>query len=230
MRTILTTYFNHGLDPQRGVLWPNNVETVMPLLESVRGTNTRFVCLYNKGVQTPESTNMTQWVEVEPKTENPLHSRWFAYRDYLAANPKINKLWIVDATDTERLKPAFADMLPDRLYVGDEYNNDLDIPYMHNQALPIRFEGYFEFLNQRRKARLLNAGVIGGFYPIVFEFVNAMCNEMQGNFRHGLPPGDMPLFNYVCYKHFDDRLSYGRHITTRFKMFEKDTGAIWRHK
>lgn len=81
------------------------------------------------------------------------------------------------------------------------------------------------------KTPLLNAGVIGGRYDIVMEFLDRICDMIGILPELSLEDTDMSLFNWVLYSHFNGRFEAGPSVTTTFKAFDyKNKQAIWRHK
>jgi hypothetical protein len=137
------------------------------------------------------------------------------------------KVFMVDSTDVEVLKNPFDYIKKDILYVGDEMKAVKD-PWIKKQfdRTNIDYSGFFDEFGTYP---LLNAGVIGGYYDIVLEFL-AKNTDIHREYSVGLEEStDMAVFNYTVYNHFLDRHEHGPHINTPFK-FNKYTDAIFKHK
>lgn len=223
---FLSCYFTSQPDPQ-GRKFPNTIDLLLPLIKSVK--QTRLVILHDNlpdsEIEKVKGYNVT-FEKVE--TSIPVyHQRWVSYREYLMKN----KLWIenvmcLDGTDTEILKePRFREW--GGLYVGDEpqrLNDSGGWMKKHHTSQKMQ-----AFLNEYGdQYQLLNAGVVGGDINNLLEFMRLMvdlyCEEGSQSTT------DMAFFNYVCRMHFNDKLTYGREITTTFKKEERNDYSYIRHK
>jgi hypothetical protein len=80
------------------------------------------------------------------------------------------------------------------------------------------------------KTPLLNAGVVGGSYDTIIEFLERLTEMYSILPQKELDKTDMPLFNWVVYSHFLGRFKTGIEITTEFKKFFNNGISLIRHK
>ena len=86
------------------------------------------------------------------------------------------------------------------------------------------------FIRCNIKTPLLNAGVIGGRYDVVMEFLDRICDMITILPELELEDTDMSLFNWVLHSHFNGRFETGPHITNDFKSYRDNGKCIWMHK
>lgn len=218
---VLASYLIGQTDTQRGVEWEDNLQQDLATLEESASRNE-----INLKVLTNSKSKLFGASIVEAESNmNPYFQRWLNQYLYLRDNPWIDYVFCVDATDVEILKDPFENIEDGVLYVGDELDRLQNAWLYRNSKSPI----ITRFLHQNRRNVLLNCGVVGGSREDVMQ----LCHDIFGfYFDNGMvEPVEMPVFNYVCYKKWADKIEYGRHITTRFKKFEySNKEAKFRHK
>lgn len=225
---VLTTYLTGSVDPQRGQKWEADIEQCRVLAESVKRNGTELVvindCFTDERTKTISAINYQAYGS--RIANNPYFNRWFEYREYLTHYEHYN-VFLVDATDTELLRHPFKTLQPGKLYVGWEKDN-IGCQWMLNHH---KSNFSQTFIRCNMKTPLLNAGVIGGRYDMVMEFLNRIC-DMIGILPEMEAEGtDMALFNWVLYSHFNGRFETGPNICSVFKAFDhSNKQAIWRHK
>lgn len=214
---ILTSYLVSHIDPQRNKTWKPNIADLKPLIDSCIKHNQKLVIL-NDCFE--NSNGLIEFVKVDSKI-NPYFQRWLSEYQYLRDRPKIDQVFCVDATDVRMLNDPFENLDPHVLYVGDEPSN-VGCAWMRKN-----FRGLSSFLNKYEGETLLNCGVVGGSRNMVMGLCHDMAREY---FDDPKRTGDleMGIFNWLCYNEYP--FVSGRHITSIFKKFEKDSSAWFAHK
>lgn len=222
---VLTTYLTGCVDPQRGQKWEADIEQVRTLAESVKRNGTKLV-LINDCFSQAETDDLgvisrLPWAS----HDNPYFLRWKAYREYLKTHEHDN-VWLVDATDCELLRHPFRNIQPGKIYVGWEKE------FIGCQWMLNHHKSNFSqtFIRCNIKTPLLNAGVIGGRYDMVMEFLDRICDMIGILPELHSEDTDMATFNWVLYSHFNGRFVADGSVTTEFKAFKDNGKAIWRHK
>lgn len=230
---ILTSYFTGVTDPQRGEKWEADIDKLKALSDSCKSNNTELHVLDDCfGMDDIDdcfgNENHIHFPERIESKINPYFQRWFSYRDYLKANTKYNNIWLCDATDVEVLKNPFQIIQPGKIYCGWE-KDFIGCQWMHNHH---KSNFSQNFIKSNTKTPLLNAGVIGGRYDMVMEFLDRFCDMYDILPEKEACATDMSLFNWVLYSHFLGRIETGLKICTEFKAFDKvnRSGSIFRHK
>lgn len=227
---VLACYFVGMNDPQRGEAWESKPEELNTLLESID--------LYAPYAQPYILTNVTlpegyPQHTVATGNVSPYWQRWISLYRWLVGNPRVRNVWCVDATDVEMLHNPFPHMEPGVLYVGDERNATLAIPWMFNNHPSRKLQLFFR---QNANHRLFNCGLLGGSRETVMEFIRKMLwaymkNREDVKYGRDLSVGetDMGLFNFICHSMLH-RIEYGPQVNTVFKKFEYSDVSWWRHK
>jgi glycosyltransferase involved in cell wall biosynthesis len=227
---LLTAYFTLRPDPQRGTKWPKTVKGMEKLIDSAKSHGIKTVVFYDSIDQCEIDSmecDLVEFVRIQPFKEfcTNVHRRIIFY-EYLKYrhHPKI---FMVDSTDVEVLKNPFEYIKDGILYVGDEMKA-VKYEWVIKQFKRTEID-YIGFMDEFGSHQLLNAGIIGGYYDIVMEFL-AKNTDIHRKYSVGLEEStDMAVFNYVVYNHFFDKHEHGEHINTPFK-FDKYTDAIFKHK
>lgn len=222
---ILTSYFTGVIDPQRGQKWEANIYDVKALSASCKENNCKITvindCLDTNNLQYQGIRSYKR----DMVKDNPYFERWFAYRDYLKSNPEDN-VWLTDCNDVEVLKNPFQIIQPGKIYCGWE-KDVIGCQWMQNHH---KSNFSQNFIKSNIKTPLLNAGVIGGRYDIVMEFLDRLCDMYQILPEKEADKTDMTLFNWVLYSHFLGRVETGLKITTEFKSFKANNISLFKHK
>lgn len=225
---IITTYLTGGVDTQRGQSWSEAdfEDKIKVLAESCRNHNIPLIVLIDFDHTKPMPGIET--VRVDKTDVNPYFQRWINIYDYLSIHEDVDKVFHLDATDTEVFKNPFQEVEDKKLYVGSEpikTNNDW-IVKNHTYTLM----DALLFLHGHKQ--LLNAGVIGGNrFPLM-----TFCYQVKDSFkRHGDDYTDIPIINWVIRDielFASGTIITGSNINTKFKGYDyKNTSKSWfRHK
>lgn len=216
---LLTCYFNGVADPQRKSKWNADINSLQPLIKSLKETK---LIVFHDCLEA-EDTDMVQFIRVKA-TANPYFQRWITYRDWMLSNKdKYANVFCIDATDVEVLKEPFWQTMGDNLWTGDE-NELVGCEWMrrHNTNKIIA-----EFIEANKDRQLLNAGLVGGKIEVVSEFIRQMIDFLT--FEN---PGeiDMALLNYMAYTNWSDKIRTGRQVCTLFKGDERNSVSWFKHK
>lgn len=217
---ILTSYLTKQLDTQRGTIWDTDVtEGVAALAASCKKTDCDLVVLVDTDKKR-ELTTPYQRILVE-SVVNPYFQRWLSQFQYLRDHPEIDNVFCVDATDVTILKNPFLYTEPGKIYCGDEPSLLANTWMLnHGKDEPIRL-----FLLRHRTMPLLNSGVIGGSREDVMRICRDIAMLYFDNGRKF--PNEMGSFNYILRTKYNDRLVYGRNVTTVFKTFDTQNDESW---
>lgn len=222
---ILTSYLTSHVDLQRNRKWNSHISDLRDLLDSC--ADYRVIVLHDEYLDTTNYPNV-EFVQIEPGG-NPYYQRWLNQYQWLRDN-RCETVFMVDATDVTIANTPVVH--PGRLYVGDEVftpsgqPTSLGAKWLRQHCPDPEMVKYF---SEHHKYSLLNCGVIGGEYDLALKFVHRMVSEIYKVYsRVGL--FDMPIFNYLAYSEFGDKIEHGRKVTTIFKNYEKETSSWFRHK
>lgn len=228
---VLTTYLTGSIDPQRGEKWTADIEQCRVLAESVKRHNTDLVVIndcFDKN-ETDKFSNIVNSYSISDtikETKNPYFLRWLEYRDWLRLY-KPDNVFLTDCNDVELLRHPFKNIQPNKLYVGWE-KDVIGCQWMLNHH---KSNFGQTFIKCNMKTPLLNAGVIGGRYEVVMEFLDRICDMISILPELSLEDTDMATFNWVLYSHFNGRFETGEKICTTFKAYDYSNKiSIWRHK
>lgn len=213
---IITTYFNSVLDTQRGVTWEANIQSIMDLVKSCQKHNLKLVvltdCFHNEKIEGVE------FVYHKPKI-NPYFERWIAICMHLSEND-YGLVFCVDATDVEVLKNPFLSMRKDIIYTGCERGTIGANKWLFNHHSVVKND-----LLKIRNKNIINAGLLGGKSSLVSDYCQKIIKLYD---IHGDMFTDMAAFNIVGHS---TNISYGIHVNTVFKGFEKNNKIAWfKHK
>lgn len=229
---FLTCYFTNVKDTQNNRVWESDIKKLEPLINSLK--ETRLVVLHD--CLEEEDTEKVTFIKVETSI-NPYFQRWISYRKYLLDNKEsIGNVFCIDGTDVEILHEPRWRELGNYIYVGDEPNTLNDTGGWMSKNHP--HLAIQDLLNTKGKDyQLLNAGVLGGSVENVVEFLRSLvdfyCLSENDSIFHKTPGAgdtDMGAFNYIARTVFNERLRYGREITTTFKADERNNYSWIKHK
>lgn len=221
MRIVIGAYFLNAPIPTGGT--PNSpFYGVLKWARSVERVG--YHCVLLSDAENYESTPARTCVKV---TYDPAvsvyHNRFFAINNWLQAHAaNLSEVWVTDTPDVEMLNmPAPA---CGKIYVGCEAHQNGNYQWMRDRvtkeikdALP----DYDDVV--KPDSTLLNCGVIGGQAECLIPFIREYA-EIVGRFAN--PFTDMPIINYMGYKHGAE---FGPHVTTPFTSYVR-TAAWFRHK
>ncbi len=165
--------------------------------------------------------------------------RYFAYRNFLNRYaPLPDALFVTDVSDVvvcnnPFVQPFFTEH-SEALFCGDE-SKTLSDPWMveHGAHLRNQIAGYADYETKFKDAPLLNCGIIGGYLPVMRNFIDQLCliHEQYNRSNPTNYTGDMGAFNYLARTQFNDRLLHGFPCNTIFKGYENERTDSWfRHK
>lgn len=186
------------------------------------------------------SNEYLTFVKVSPDPRfNPNVFRYLVYLDYLEkqAHPP-DHIFITDVSDVILVNNPFTDPLftqsPNTLFCGDEptqlANDWMDA---HSSSLRSQIDDYTAYEARFARETLLNCGIIGGHYPIFFDFLKqlAAIHRRYNSENKTAYTGDMGAFNYLARTQFNDLLHHGFPVNTVFKAYEDARSDCWfRHK
>lgn len=223
---ILTSYFTGVADPQRGEKWEADINQIKPLVESAKANNCKVFVIHDCFKESELFKIGAESVYSTCAKYNPYFDRWKSYRNYLNHIRNIDNVYCVDATDVEVLKNSFQIIQPGKIYCGWE-KDVIGCQWMQNHH---KSNFSQNFIKSNIKTPLLNAGVIGGRYDIVMEFLDRLCDMYEILPEKEADKTDMTLFNWVLYSHFLGRVETGLKITTEFKTFKANNISLFKHK
>ncbi len=227
---ILTSYFVYAADPQRKKRWSAQIDELMSLINSCIKHKQHLIVFSDCFVDSVNSEYI-EFVRSQPsKTHSPNVYRWLVYFEWMQNND-FEKIWFVDSTDVELLKNPFKMMQDDILYCGDEFDMLTDNSWMrNNQEKHFSIPDYRQVISKYAKETLINCGIVGGCYDIMYTLIETWARIHKNKTVGMMHSTDMAIFNYVARKHFNDKLMHGSKINTRFKKFEYNKTALWKHK
>ena len=170
---------------------------------------------------------------------NPNVYRYLVYLHFLEKQAHApTNVFVTDVSDVTLINNPFISPLfiqsPNTLFCGDE-PTQLNNEWMqaHGSSLRSQIDDYANFEAQFAKETLLNCGIIGGNYPIFFDFLQQLCavHRTYNADNKTAYTGDMGVFNYLVRTKFNDRLYHGFPVNTVFKAYEETRTDCWfRHK
>jgi glycosyltransferase involved in cell wall biosynthesis len=230
---VLTSYFNYREDPQRNMKWDPDFNKVMPLVNSVVDHGGSVVVFHDCFDQRILPTiDGVEWRKCEPDAAyNPYIYRHKAYLDYLISIDENLPVFGVDSSDVICLSSP-KDVKSDFLYVGNEHGQVVASRWLRNDERPyaVSIQDYGSVIIPRMKETLLNCGIIGGFKNVYLDFLQKIWDLSEVHARGVYTSTDMPLGNYVFFKHFYGKIASGPPLNTKFKHHERVNGAWFQHK
>jgi len=155
--------------------------------------------------------------------------------EFLEKQP-IENIWMVDATDVELKNDPWNEIIPGKITAGHEPNR-LPSYWMNANAQDLVqvFPRLGQIINQHRGQTILNAGIIGGQLPAITEFLIdvKILIDAAKTCRTYRPSRikDMAILNFLARTNkYSRRVHYGSTVASKFRAFEHDTTAAWRHK
>jgi len=225
---ILASYFNANPDPQRGVTWMPDAGQLQPLIKSCEKSGVPLKIFHDCLPCDDDEI----FIRVPQQHDySPNAYRWMVYHAYLEDNRHDN-VFMVDSTDVEVLRNPFLSINPNRIYVGDEHNMQVDNGWMQRCQEPLlgSLTDYRSVIEANANEVLPNCGIVGGSYAVAMEYLRFRV-EYHEKHTHGvLQSTDMAIFNYILWKHFKDRMTSGIKVNTRFKANEYNRISFFKHK
>lgn len=224
-------------------LQENDYELVRAWAESLAKAEVKGILFHNgfseETCQKYTNTYLS-FVKITPDPRfNPNVFRYLVYLDYLEklAHPPDN-IFVTDVSDVTLINNPFISALfkesPNTLFCGDEPSL-LANEWMkaHSTSLRTQIDDFVSFEELFAAKTLLNCGIIGGNYPIFFDFLQqlAAIHRAYNSDNSTAYTGDMGAFNYLARTKFNDRLWHGFPVNTVFKAYEERRSDCWfRHK
>ena len=244
LQLILACHITGVYDVNRNTtLQDDAYDLVQAWAESVAKANLKGIIFHNNFSDETcarfENTHISfERIEYNPEF-NPNVYRYFVYRDFLAKSlDPIQGVFVTDVSDVTLAQNPFNDPLyqdnPELLFCGDEPTL-LANEWMLAHATHLREQmaDYRAYEEQFAKEPLLNCGIIGGAFPIFFDFLQQLCeiHETYNRANKTAYTGDMGAFNYLVRTRFNENLRHGFPVNTVFKGYENDRMDCWfRHK
>lgn len=170
---------------------------------------------------------------------NPNVFRYFVYRDFLSqCKDPIRGVFVTDVSDVTLAQNPFDDSFfknnLSSLFCGDEPTT-LANEWMLAHATHLReqIKDYAMYEERFAAASLLNCGIMGGAFPLIFDFLEQLCvlHATYNSNNKTAYTGDMGAFNFLARTRFNENLRHGFPVNTVFKSFENDRMDCWfRHK
>ncbi|MET4083808.1 hypothetical protein ABIB40_003780 [Pedobacter sp. UYP30] len=169
---------------------------------------------------------------------NPNVFRYFVYSEFLKLHsPFIKNIFFTDVSDVTVLKNPFLEELylnnPTTIFCGDE-PEVLENEWMqkHSEHLRKKIPDYATYENDFKKATLLNCGIIGGNFSIIYPFIEELWGiHLQYNATNNTPyTGDMGAFNYLLRTRYHNKMIHGSPVNTEFKSYKTDNLCWFKHK
>lgn len=231
---VMTTLLTSNPDPQRGYKWDPDVRQIEPWVESMERGGWEGVILADELESIPKYYKYSSVETVQASAMNVYYQRWLHIYRYLRSHPEVRWVWCTDGSDVEVMRDPFAEMSPNKLYVGSEPTVVSD-PWMISNHPARKFNKLWKEWGNKP---LLNAGVVGGDRETVMYFAQQMVTVhddiVSERFweidKSKADIGDMAAFNYVAYTQYASRVSHGPSITTEFKSFKDNGKAKFKHK
>ena len=216
---VLACHITGVYDVNRNTtLQDNNYELVRNWAESLASANLKGVIFHNNfTAETCEKyeNEHISFVEIDYNPRfNPNIYRYLVYRDFLMKYKGYFKsVFVTDISDVVLIKNPFIDSYftdnPNALFCGDEPKTlDDEWMFAHCSNLRRQIADFKVFEQKFARETLLNCGIIGGNSPLVFDFVQKLCQiHEQFNVNNQTDyTGDMGAFNYLARTQFNQIL------------------------
>lgn len=219
MNLVLTCLLTTLPDPQRGVRFPADASMLDGLLKSVVDSP---VAVIHDELDEPDRDTVT-FHRITPDVQ-VYFQRWLAYADHLARSDA-ERVWCVDGTDVEMLRPPWDDMQPGVLYLGSEPGP------VANRWLYELHPSARRFVADHQQHTLMNAGLVGGDRATVADFLDDLASRFDVALEAG-DQTDMGVFNMTAWsRRWAARTVTGEIVHTQFRANEQTNRfAWWRHK
>lgn len=186
-----------------------------------------------------QSENITFVKISHSNTFNPNVYRYFLYLDFLNKHAhEINDLFLTDIADVVLLKNPFEQQLytqnRNSIFCGDEpkiLHNEWMIA--HAAHLRSKITDYAKYEDEFKTSTLLNCGIIGGSFKVMYSFLQKLCliHQNYNADNKTAYTGDMGVFNYLIRTQYNEVLLHGQPINTVFKAYDVENDTCWfRHK
>ena len=221
---VICAFLNGKVDTQRNRVWQADYRELDTLRKSVTKHGHELVILHNCFDE--KDSKLVKHVRVT-QGASPYYQRWLNAWQYLRANPDIDRVFMVDATDVEMLHDPFPRMEKGVMYLGSEVEV-LGCPWM---LMTTKNETLREFVLENKRKTLLNCGVVGGSREAAMTLTRGMYEGLLDT--HSTELTDMAEFNWLAYTGRIGKWEEGRHVTTLFKKYQSDPAqfpAMFRHK
>lgn len=232
MNILLTTYFTSRDNPQREGkrVKPNDFSYIKNYYLSVKQNGLNTV-IFHDGLSNTFTeqyeTDKIQFVRVDLEYDNKSLNdvRYFVYYDYLRQQTNIDKVFMTDGNDVVVVKNPFDFIENDIVYVGSDRNRILNHYFL--KEIAVKAYGSFDKFKNIEICKVANAGVLGGEYYLMLDFLLAMICEFGETDKNA--NANMMVFNYVLHTYFPNHL-IGYPITSEFMKYETRTDVFFRHK
>ena len=253
---VLTTYFSSKQDPQRHhSVSQDSLDYIAPLYHSLvqLGLAGRIFCDHLSDVFiAAHETDRIRFVRCRLGEHSLNDERFFVYREYLAANPGVSSVFMVDANDVVITRNPFESLRENTLYVGrDKCVVVGQSAYMRAKLHTLEVLSGLTIPAPMYSMPHYNAGIIGGRRQVMIDLLDRMIDlfnrcEGEGNVN-------MAALNYLLYQEYDARVLTSRYLpeavdpsqdgfsrtrwivsgyplNSAYKRYETDSDAIFIHK
>lgn len=228
-KAIIACYFTGCKDDQRGAFkLPDDHGYISEWYNSVINIELTPVILYDY--------LSNEFISEYPKARffrmkvNPGYQlydfRWLSYGRYLFHEKSIKNAFFTDISDVIVKKNPFIqpEYNENTLFIGDELLTLQSWPMLHVQPEIKELVGYENIIDRRT---LLNGGIIGGSRNIMLKYFHYMRDVIRNvKHRNSNTTVDIPLYNYVAYKHFDN-IVHGPPVNSIFTKYEYHRNDVW---
>jgi hypothetical protein len=244
LNLILACHITGVYDVNRNTtLKADDYQLVQEWAESVANVNLRGIIFHNNFSEETIKRYQNEHVSFIRVDYNPQFNpnvfRYFVYRDFLAnCKEPIQGVFLTDVSDVTLAQNPFETSFfkdqPASLFCGDEPTT-LANEWMlaHSTHLREQIKDYALYEERFAAEPLLNCGIIGGAFPLFFDFLEQLC-ALHAHYNQSNKTaytGDMGAFNYLARTRFQEKLQYGFPVNTVFKSYQNDRMDCWfRHK
>jgi hypothetical protein len=221
----------------------DSYDLVREWAESVASSQLKGIIFHNNFTKETCDRFENDFISFEEVTYDPRFNpnvfRYFVYKDFLDRHADHFKgIFITDVNDVVLIQNPFIHSYfqehPLSLFCGDEPKK-LNDEWMqaHSTHLRNNIADYAEYEEKFKDEPLLNCGIIGGYAPLMIDFIQQLCTIHERANQHNLTAftGDMGAFNYLVRTQFNDKIHHGAPVNTVFKSYENDRADCWfRHK
>lgn len=233
MNIIFTTYFTSRKNPQRDKFVAKNAIGYMKsFYDSINELKLDCVIFHDELSDSFIDKYSTEKIKFNKVDMNKYNRsslndlRFYYYLDYINEHPDIEKVFMTDISDVVVNINPFDYITDDNLYIGLDRDRTLEHYFMKDKI--IKAYGCFSRYECIKSNKTLNAGIIGGNITTIKFFLKELINEFR--FANKVVNANMPSVNYVAYKFFDEKITTGYPLCSKFCANEIRKDVYFKHK
>jgi len=235
MDILLTTYFSSRENPQRPGkhVNKNDFNYIKNYYRSVVKLNLDCVIFHdgleNEFIEKYETDKIRfELVDLSIYENKSLNDvRFLIYYDYLRSRNDINAVFMTDVNDVVVKKSPFPLIVRDDIiYIGSDRDRKLSHYFM--KEIAVRGYGSFDKFFEIQDCKVVNAGVIGGEYNCILDFLGLLSIEFKVTNKEA--NANMMVVNYVIHTYYADNHVSGYPVTSKFMAYEKRNDVAFIHK